>query len=127
MFFYLRNYFLRNCCYQCPFRGLRSCADFRLGDFWGVFFAQDRFGTSLVAAFTDRGLQWLVEDEDIFLQSMPTEVVPVSQVLHLSRPMDAESVFFSLQRGASIKDVLRKNFLWEWRKEQGSKCFILLC
>lgn len=116
MFFYLRNYFLRECCYQCPFRELRSCADLRLGDFWGQLFAQENLGTSIVVTFTEKGFQSVVEDEDIFLQSMPVEAVSMSQVLHIPKPVDAVSVFSLLQCGMSIEEILRRRFRWEWQK-----------
>jgi NAD-dependent dihydropyrimidine dehydrogenase PreA subunit len=115
-FFYLRNYFLRECCYRCPFRGLHSFADLRLGDFWGQLFAQDKFGTSLVVAFTEKGLSHLVEDEDIFLQSMPVEMVKIPQAKDIPKPRGRENLFLKLQQGISLENIFSGQLRWEWRK-----------
>jgi coenzyme F420-reducing hydrogenase beta subunit len=41
-------------CYECPFRAA-SCADIRLGDYWGERFAHDNEGVSILCAYTSRG------------------------------------------------------------------------
>ncbi len=113
-FLYLRNYFLRESCYQCPFRGLQSLADLRLGDFWGQLFAQEKLGTSLVVAFTEKGLNCLVEDEDVFLQSMPVEAAKDAQASSISKPKDGEALFLKLQQGVPIERMLLARF-WQER------------
>lgn len=59
---YLRH-FLRctaqnQTCYGCPFRGISSAADIRVGDFWGTRFKNNRTGVSKVIALSERGRQW---------------------------------------------------------------------
>ena len=41
-------------CYECNFRN-KSCADIRLGDFWGSKFKDNRKGVNIVLAFTENG------------------------------------------------------------------------
>lgn len=41
-------------CYECRWRG-SSCADIRLGDYWGPKFQTDQTGVSMVLCFTQRG------------------------------------------------------------------------
>lgn len=53
--FYLRNYVSMPTCYDCPFRGMRSAADIRLGDMWGRKYAEDSEGVSAAAALTEKG------------------------------------------------------------------------
>lgn len=56
---FLKNYFLRNGCHQCYFRGLRSGADITIGDAWGIEkhcqdFNDDK-GVSVAIISSDKG------------------------------------------------------------------------
>ena len=110
-FLYLQNYLLRESCYTCPYRGYHSFADLRLGDFWGELFSHDRLGTSLVVAFTEKGFQILVENKDVFLQSMPREIVLTSQAVAIQKPVDAGEVFTLLKKQGDIEQLIKRHFL----------------
>ena len=51
---YFENVLLNDACLTCRMRKESSCADFRLGDYWGRRFAARRDGVSAVYCLTDR-------------------------------------------------------------------------
>ncbi len=46
---------LNHSCFDCSYRQKYSGADFRIGDFWGMRFREDRKGVSAVTIFTEAG------------------------------------------------------------------------
>lgn len=56
---FFRHFLRRNCanetCYTCPYEGLCSEADIRVGDFWGKKYKRNNAGVSRVIAFTENG------------------------------------------------------------------------
>jgi coenzyme F420-reducing hydrogenase beta subunit len=125
-FLYLQNYLLRESCYTCPYRGYHSFADLRLGDFWGELFSHDRLGTSLVVAFTEKGFQILVENKDVFLQSMPVEAVGASKATSVSRPEDGELILAKFRQGMSMEKILQRRFCLKRGKLKFRKVLFLL-
>lgn len=57
--FFLGNYCLNECCYQCKYKRLSSVADIRLGDFWGSRYNSNQDGVNSIIAFTKRGCSLL--------------------------------------------------------------------
>ena len=61
---FLRNYALRESCYQCQFTTTQRWGDLTIADFWQVAkvypeYDQDDLGTSLVFVNTEKGRLWL--------------------------------------------------------------------
>lgn len=56
---YSGNYFMRDSCYNCKFRGLERCGDISLGDCWGIDHIKpemdDDCGTSLILINSEKG------------------------------------------------------------------------
>ncbi len=73
MYLYLKNYILRNSCYQCPAKGCsHNIADLVLGDYWGIYNVHREFfdplGVSAVIIKTVQGkklFDQIKEDMDI--------------------------------------------------------------
>lgn len=69
IFLFFSNNCLRPNCYNCPFIGINSPADFTIADYWGLkkvhpdFF--DKFGVSLVCINTKKGKDVFSKIEDI--------------------------------------------------------------
>lgn len=57
--FFLGNYCLNDSCYECPYKGLKSEADIRVGDFWGQKYKNIDTGVSVVLAYTDTALKYV--------------------------------------------------------------------
>ena len=89
-------------CYECPYRD-KSCADIRLGDYWGKRFEKDKTGVSEVVIMTEKGAEIIkelqnsgvaaVSEQDILdyitVQQMQNGREPVfwhSYVANLSNP-----------------------------------------
>ncbi|MBR2491332.1 MAG: Coenzyme F420 hydrogenase/dehydrogenase, beta subunit C-terminal domain [Ruminiclostridium sp.] len=57
---FIQNHYLRESCFQCPFRGNHYHSDITLGDFWGIDQIypdiNDDAGISLVVAHTKKGV-----------------------------------------------------------------------
>lgn len=52
---FLENMALNYSCYTCPYHGQVSCADIRMGDFWGEKYIEDSEGVTALLVFTDKG------------------------------------------------------------------------
>lgn len=52
---FFENILLSDACWSCSARTERSCADLRLGDYWGTRFIRHSDGVSAVFAMTERG------------------------------------------------------------------------
>ncbi len=53
--FFFNNMVLTRSCYDCHFKALKSCADIRVGDYWGEKYSANNTGVSCCIAFTDAG------------------------------------------------------------------------
>lgn len=114
MFLFLNNYFLKDTCFQCPFRGLRSVADLRLGDFWGSLYAEDKFGTSLILVLSEKAWHLLINAHDILLQSQPISesLIKSSQLISIEKPKDYDLVFKELVNTMNLEHLMISRFLW---------------
>ena len=93
---YFDNVFLMESCYDCKFRAGLSCADIRLGDYWGKRYIDNEEGVSSAIAFTEDGMKLLSNDglmeldagEDVFdaQSTKPYEEIKYRhEALHLLR------------------------------------------
>lgn len=114
MFLFLNNYFLRDSCFSCPFRGLNSVADLRLGDFWGPLYAGDKLGTSLILALSEKAWHFLVNINDISLESQPLSesLIKHSQLMSIEKPEDYDIVFDELFNIMDLEHLINSRFLW---------------
>lgn len=62
---FIQNYSLRDCCYDCRFKGNNHVSDITLADFWGVQKVDpsimDKRGVSLVLIHTEKGMKLFSE------------------------------------------------------------------
>lgn len=110
MMLYLRNYLLRETCFKCPLKDFSSYADIRLGDFWGDIFQENKLGVSLIVVFTDKGMELFEESKDVFLRSMPPEIVKLSQPYRIEKPPNFNEVFKALLKTRSLEHVINEYF-----------------
>ena len=94
-----KNYFFRffeacngfsDSCYECRWRD-QSCADLRIGDYWGLKFAGDTDGVSMVVSFTSVGntiINGICENGSSHVENMDIEDYFASQqTKNLQKPV----------------------------------------
>ncbi len=62
--FFFGNLCLNDSCYDCHFKALKSCADIRVGDYWGEKYKDNCTGVSCVVILTDKGYNAVEEISD---------------------------------------------------------------
>jgi len=105
-FFYgfLRNLYLANLCYNCPFSKIPRQGDITLGDFWGVPEKyKDEKGVSVVLVNSKKGeeiFSELIEHKRVFAEQMPLETATKSNRRIISGkmtlPWERERIFREL-------------------------------
>lgn len=53
--FFFGNLCLNTCCYECKFKGVKSKADIRVGDYWGDKYKDNKTGVSCCVVLTQYG------------------------------------------------------------------------
>lgn len=77
---FLKNLYLRPCCYECRFRGIDRFSDFTIADFWSVHntlpdFFDDK-GTSILMVHNDRAMHFLNGlQNDFYIHEIANELV----------------------------------------------------
>lgn len=87
-------------CYECRWRAC-SCADIRLGDYWGPRFQTDQTGVSMTLCFTQQGhsiMERLVSTETGILLEQPIEdYLKYQQLRNSPKPVFYDAVIKALQ------------------------------
>lgn len=79
-YMFLGNNCLGKACYdKCKYKYNHSSADIRIGDLWGDTFSKDEKGVTAAIAFTDKGLETLLQSNCHF-QELPFEIVAEGQI-----------------------------------------------
>lgn len=111
---FINSIFLRECCYDCRFKGFPRVGDISLGDFWGIEEKyDDDKGTSLVIANTKKGKVLLTEirNEICFDEISITKAYPGNYALLVSskRFESREEAFEMLKKdNSSFSSVVNK-------------------
>lgn len=130
-FFYqafFSNLCLNRVCYSsCPFRGVSSQADLRVGDAWGHDIAGDNAGTSIVLAFSDAGL-FLLSMLESAGHFVPEDILVASSAQiseGITMPAHREEFIAALKDVSLGPDDLRGEFIkpeltrMRWRNRIG--------
>ena len=64
---FFSNACLNDSCYECKFKALKSCADIRVGDFWGKKHEANKKGVSGILVFTEIGKDILSKTQKVFV------------------------------------------------------------
>lgn len=79
-YMFLGNNCLGKACYdKCKYKYNHSSADIRIGDMWGDTFSKEEKGVTAAIAFTDKGLETLLQSNCHF-QEFPFEIVAEGQI-----------------------------------------------
>ena len=103
---FLRNFALRESCYECPAKGENTCADITLGDFWGIQNAYPEYyddqGVSVVVVHTEKGKKALEEvAEDLVLhETDPFKSLEDNWIIYkpVERPAERDTFYQDLDR-----------------------------
>lgn len=106
--FFLGHYGLSPCCvHSCKYKQAASSADIRLGDMWGQTYASNEQGVSSVVCFTERGKQFVSENEHIILTPHPFPVVAEGQMhANASKPWGYSMANLLLRTPLRLRQIL---------------------
>lgn len=118
---FFENVLLNDACLKCTARKDSSCADLRLGDYWGSRFMERSDGVSAVFAITERGeaaVERLLQTERVraFEQGTPDEMLVAQNMEGYKQTELHDRAMEQLRSGADVKSVVRR-----YRKGFGSK------
>ena len=101
---------LNRSCFDCSYRQEYSGADFRIGDFWGMRFRDDRNGVSAVTIFTEVGQVFFNNLKMEILGEYPTvECVSAQSTKTYTRLGYHETAYSALGKdNVSVKKVVKK-------------------
>lgn len=111
--FFNNSIFNAQCCYECPFRE-RSCADIRIGDYWGARFKGDQEGVSMVVALTNLGAMLVSKCSELgILHRYPIKEYWTSQYpFNFGAPLFWDDLAADVRRG----DESLKHITWKYAK-----------
>lgn len=109
--YFLGNYCLNDCCYNCKYKLTKSSADIRIGDLWGKTFASDTQGVTTVLALTDKGRDLLgeISHRACTLTDYPVATATEGQMSGSPRcPFVRTPILKALQGNDSLKSIADK-------------------
>lgn len=77
---FINNYYTRQSCFNCGFKGFDRCSDITIGDFWSVreFYPQmeNKYGVSAIIVHSEKGSIWLekIRNRLIICKAKPEEL-----------------------------------------------------
>lgn len=134
---FVRDYYLRNSCYGCTFRGIERNADITLGDYWGGgrkhLAMADNKGISLVLVHTEKGMELLEQAKSALVWEETDIDYAASQNPSLTqaakRPEQREEILKKIQLGEDFSMVVSpylKRGIREKLEEKGKR-LLRLC
>lgn len=110
---FFENILLNDACYNCAARKDHSCADIRLGDYWGTRFQQRRDGMSAVLAITPSGemaIQQLIESGCVesFAPGTSDEMLLAQNMEGYNQQEVHDKAMKALRMGVDVKAVVRQ-------------------
>lgn len=110
MMLYLKNYILRESCYNCNFKGKKNVADIILGDFWGIEVTDpemlDQKGVSALIINSKKGERFIKEKE--VLEKTKSKEKDIKELIKYN-PALVESVKMPLDRQRVLNDLRYNN------------------
>lgn len=110
MMLYLKNYILRESCYNCNFKGKKNVADIILGDFWGIEVTDpemlDQKGVSALIINSKKGERFIKEKK--VLEKTKSKEKDIKELIKYN-PALVESVKMPLDRQRVLNDLRYNN------------------
>jgi len=112
---FLNNSCCSNSCFECNFRK-KSCADIRIGDYWGKRYKKNDDGYSMVCSNTEKGLNFLKETDNLYIEQMPKKEYNVQCIENAIKPDYYDFTIQELKKEnpnlIKIKKFGKKNLYW---------------
>lgn len=110
---FLTAVYLRESCYNCHFRGFRSCADIMIGDFWGAEIEfphlDDNTGLSAVIALSKKGLDFLQKLEIEKYQVNTSIIIQYNKnIMESCAPNPLRELFYKVSSEAGYEAAMNK-------------------
>lgn len=110
---FFENILLNDACYNCTARKDFSCADIRLGDYWGTRFQQRGDGVSAVFAVTSRGkaaIQRLIEAKRVkpLIPGTSDEMLLAQNMEGYRQLKVHDEAMDALRNGTDLRAVVRQ-------------------
>lgn len=110
---FISNYYTRQVCFECGFKGFKRWSDITIGDFWSIKeFHPELYhenGVSAVITHTSKGEKWMnsVADKLIMCDSTTDEISVWNEcILESVKRNPLRQEFFEKWDGMSVKDVI---------------------
>lgn len=104
--FFIGNYCLNECCYQCKYKQLNSAADIRLGDLWGSKYSSNPYGVNSIITFTDRGISLLNRLKNVSLFPETLNSVTDGQMISpANKPCNYNRIQKALRTDKTLKYI----------------------
>ena len=118
---FLRDRCLAKCCYDdCRFKGEQSCADIRVGDFWGKRYSNSSDGINALLVYTETGESAINDCEGITLNHEQKSDILDGQLSanppraksykYVKRALQTDKSLHLVSRNADIIDFVRGGF-----------------
>ncbi len=115
---------LADCCYECNYR-TSSCADIRLGDYWGEKYRNDKKGASMVLSLTQKGekmLKSLHNNKRIdLMQNQLSDYWTIQIPQNVKKPIFYGRLLADLRNDRKSLKVLAKKYCKQY--EQSKKLY----
>lgn len=107
---FLDNFFLRNSCYECKFKGYVRVSDITLADFWGINnidanFDKNNEGTSLILINSRKGQRIF----DLIQDDIVSKKVDYKEAISYNKSAIFSS-YYPVQRKRFLKKIQNNNF-----------------
>ena len=110
---FLKDYILRESCYNCHFSNTNRVSDITMGDFWGISKSikdfDDGRGVSLIIVNTNKGLDIFnkIKDKFYIVQSDITSCLQQNLIKPTNKPKENE-IFWKTYKKSGYKRATRK-------------------
>lgn len=115
---------LADCCYECNYK-TSSCADIRLGDYWGEKYKKDKRGSSMVISLTQKGellLKSLHNNKRIdLMQNQLSDYWTIQVPRNVKKPIFYERLLADLKSNRASLKILAKKYCMPY--EQAKKMY----
>ena len=107
---YFSNQFLNDCCYLCKLRNEYTCADIRVGDYWGRIFDDNsqHKGVSAVMVFTDQGKTFLNECSNLEIIGRYNAGDRIQSQSGIEYSVKNKALLEMIKKGYSLKRVIKE-------------------
>lgn len=126
--FFLIGNIYNETCYECKYR-VTSCADIRIGDFWGPKFKNNKNGVSMVLAITELGKEVIVKMKKLEYGKFNEEDILnyfyYQQTRNFKPPFNRKKILEDLKKDNLTLSQISDKYCKAYKKEEKQKKIII--